>query len=917
MANETSIQSQNILKDCYAIISRQLATNTQNVQLIHETGSIYAVLSLFVLVEGFFRQKIISHRPSTLQALKNILKPMNSDLFSRLDILDLLPDDGYQKLFHTLTKMPLSRESNDLLSDFYGEHLFRNSAKRSAQGSIYTPEFVRQYMIKKSLANLLKTNDELKSQSYAILDPACGTGRFLIDIYDHIHDKNPSPSSMSQQVTNLFGLDIDCNALVLAFSCLALRNAFDYKTVFSCSFFHCNTLEIFKWPIRNPQTFDLIIGNPPFVMGDNIPKNLREYLKEAYQEIFQAEADLSYYFLDRAIQLLSPRGFLSFVFPRYLFKAFYGARIRKRVLDQCIIPEIFDFNQLDPFKGIGSRTCLIFLQKCQDQETRKNHLIKVDTVISQRSNNLQTIFLTLNSSEYVKTYYVSQKNLDEKPWLLVDKENAEFFQMMKKKRPTLKTLGFKVGRGGITGHPVFTVTQNDVDKYLLEKDLLYKITKNSEIKRYGLTHTHQKFVLFLETIDSYDALKSFPQVISFLEPYLSELALRKEFQPKGSPLRRQGNDLLKEILEHSFSQNPVSVEMVKKKLIQIPNLDLEDVLSLSCGIKLQNNQVLIDYTSDAFHNFWQWWKWTRPQNLQLFQSQKIICPYIAPYNRFALDSQNTFNDTSDVLGITIGPSKLKEHGYSVLFLLGCLNSLPLNLFHALRAKKKDYRYEYYPLPILEIPLPCINDDFSLEEVRRVETLASELTKYWTSYFQVLNNVDQFLKSKFPLKASLDSYRRFFTINLSNSLPYKIKKPTKTFFSLLPLVSDRIILYVSIDGSDFKNKTKIEIQSSSSRARESLFVLLNWFLNKYQGLRYHKWRNFPRLDQIINNMKLFPEPPSSNTKQSFLNHYFDLLQEKIAGTLVDISFAGLTQQLFELENEMHQLILKGYNLTLKN
>ncbi|MFX1254010.1 MAG: N-6 DNA methylase [Promethearchaeota archaeon] len=909
------LESQTILKNCCDLVSQLLSSVFSRELSTQEKQSVYPIVSLFVLVEALFQQQLIHYHPKTLHDLKSIFRPVNSHILAFLKLLDTLPKECYQKLFCQLANVPIRRETNDFLADLYAQQLFHSPEKRMSQGIIYTPKVIRQYMVEKSLDYLYKS-DRPPNSGFTLLDPACGTGGFLIDVYERLQTERSSHSFISHQVSNLFGLDIDSNALVLTFSCLALRNVLDYGTLFTYSLFNCNALDKSKWPITNSQTFDLIIGNPPFVMGDNIPRKFRDYLKNNYSEIYQAEADLSYYFLQRGIQLLSPTGFLNFVFPRYLFKAHYASNIRKKILKQCIISEILDFNRLDPFRGIGSRTCILFLMKSSTPGKHKNNLIKINSVVSQNLADLPEILNSQNSSPHLlNSFYISQEDLDESPWLLINQKEAEFFQSMKKNRPTLRTLGYKVGRGGITGHPVFTVTQAAINEHFLEKEVLYKITKNSEIKRFSLTHTQEKYVLFLEKIDSYTNLKKYPHTFKYLKSYISELALRKEFQPRNSSLTRQGNTLLKEILTHSLSNNLLSVETLKNKVAAIPNLTLENLLLLPCGIKKQNGHIKIDYESEAFHEFWQWWKWTRPQNIQLFRSKKIVCPYISPYNRFAYDDQSTFNDTSDVLAIAINPRKMKESNYSLKFLLGCLNSLPANLFYTLRAKKKDYRYEYYPFSILDIPLPRIPNDLSAEEVHRIETLAFELGKAWTSYYKTTDSINQFLKTEYPPKASMCTYQEFFNVVITSSHLPKIEDPSKMILSIVPYLNERVVLYGSYN-SDFHSISKIEIYSSFPKSNECLFTLFNWFLTNYQKTRHLKWRNYPQIDQIIRNMKLFPLCPASSSKRVFLKQFFNSFQCKLQESLTT-PFAELTKRIVELEKEMHQLILKGYCLSLKS
>lgn len=81
--------------------------------------------------------------------------------------------------------------------------------------------------------------------------------------------------------------------------------------------------------------FDLVIGNPPWVRGEELPRNQRLALGARYRWFRPARGrgyrnapDLSVAFVERGLELLAPDGVLAFVVPAKLLAADYAAALR-------------------------------------------------------------------------------------------------------------------------------------------------------------------------------------------------------------------------------------------------------------------------------------------------------------------------------------------------------------------------------------------------------------------------------------------------------------------------------------------------------------------------------------------------------------------------------------------------------------
>ena len=97
--------------------------------------------------------------------------------------------------------------------------------------------------------------------------------------------------------------------------------------------------------------FDVVIGNPPWVRGERLPPATRAMLERRYRAFraatparrgFSHLPDLSVAFVERALQLVRPRGVVGFVLPAKLLRAGYAAPLRSLLRDSATMIHIED-----------------------------------------------------------------------------------------------------------------------------------------------------------------------------------------------------------------------------------------------------------------------------------------------------------------------------------------------------------------------------------------------------------------------------------------------------------------------------------------------------------------------------------------------------------------------------------------------
>lgn len=182
------------------------------------------------------------------------------------------------------------------------------------RGGYYTPQELSDF-----LAKWISEN-----KCHKILEPSCGDGNFLESI------KNISLNN--KQTISITALEIDMVEAEKAKSRCISDNDFE-----------CNIKneEALQWLIDSEKEgcdFDAVVGNPPFVRYQYLPKDIQdksEQIFKLHDLKFTKHTNLWVPFVIASVTLLKPNGLFGMVLPAEILHVKHAHPLRKFLRDNC------------------------------------------------------------------------------------------------------------------------------------------------------------------------------------------------------------------------------------------------------------------------------------------------------------------------------------------------------------------------------------------------------------------------------------------------------------------------------------------------------------------------------------------------------------------------------------------------------
>lgn len=516
---------------------------------------------------------------------------------------------------------------------------------RKGKGVYYTPLQVVDRITEKLLSEIdLSANPYIK-----ILDPACGTGLFLIkafqvlkrkfeENYETILDRNKELEAVLKKdgigsfilENNLWGADIDREALDAAAEMLMKLAGRECRVNLVC----CDSLisgskaqisfyeEMFgeEYQLWN-NSYDYIIGNPPYIGHKQVSGEYKQVLQKLYKGIYKDKSDISYCFIKKGIDLLKDGGSLSYITSRYFMEGPSAAGLRKYITDRCTVTEVIDFYGDNVFQDAGVAACIITLKKgSRDTEA---------SIFKQRQGikvNEHELFLPSNFEHFK----VRVKELKDEGWVLLSPEKYEIFSMAEAGGSLRLAEIADSYQGIITGcDKAFILSGSEIKDNNIEEALLKPWIKNSDIRKHGIKAA-DKFLIYSDFIKDE---KDFPNAISYISRYRDKLLNRRECR-KG--LRK-----------------------------------------------------------------WYQLQWGRVN--EVFDTPKIVYPFKSSSSRFAVDKSGNYC-SADVYSLKL--KKEYEGRITLEYIAAVLNSRLLEFYFKCYAKKiSKHLYDYYPNTVLRMKIP--------------------------------------------------------------------------------------------------------------------------------------------------------------------------------------------------------------------
>lgn len=231
---------------------------------------------------------------------------------------------------------------------------------RKKFGQYFTPKFIRDELIKQLPRSI---------KNPRVLDPACGTGEFLITAREYF--KSPE----------LYGWEIDEKLVKIA-----------NKLVPQANLVRADSLEK-----EECGRFDFVIGNPPYFEFKPSRK-----LENRFGEIMGGRTNIFSLFIYQGLKLLKNGGYLAFVVPPSMNNGAYFSKLREFIVENSNIEFMKVLKDPKMFHEALQSTMIIILKKGENRGSyvfRKNGLM----IFSEEVNRLKSAFSgkkTLSDIEY-------------------------------------------------------------------------------------------------------------------------------------------------------------------------------------------------------------------------------------------------------------------------------------------------------------------------------------------------------------------------------------------------------------------------------------------------------------------------------------------------------------------------------------
>jgi hypothetical protein len=328
-------------------------------------------------------------RPDEVYQLLDFLeRKFNGDVF-------VLPDIGHQKLTnHNLKTFANLVEARTLVRQRYLweqfsfshlpveiiSHLYQRFVE-DGHGAVYTPPFLASLLLDHAMPYNKLTGEE------RILDPACGSGVFLVGAFRRLvnlwrsrnHWKRPKVKDLKTILRqSIYGIDLDRNAIDLAaFSlslaiCDALKPEIIWKqleldqlrdsNLFTTDFFRILLDARLGRSTVLEKPFDIVIGNPPFESKITQAADKVDRAARRMQKIRGSLPDkqVAYLFLEQVLTLLCPKpGRVCLIQPAGLLYNRKVDSFRANLFHQCQIDTILDFTSIRNLYEADAKTIAV------------------------------------------------------------------------------------------------------------------------------------------------------------------------------------------------------------------------------------------------------------------------------------------------------------------------------------------------------------------------------------------------------------------------------------------------------------------------------------------------------------------------------------------------------------------------------
>jgi len=334
----------------------------------------------------------------------------------------------------------LKDEQSDVIGDIYASWVPQDA--RRTLGQFWTPLPIAQLM----------TQWAVRSPNDRVLDPAFGSGVFLLTTMDRLIRLGTPVVPDSQQVS---GVELSPLAFLMGLTnvllhypaaqpriqwgdflvperepLLALKeSAATYEV--GVQQMTLPGLEIIA-PTTFPEQFDAIVCNPPYTRHHHLPEAYKSSwaaaMKQEYGIRLSRFSSLFAYFFVQATRMLAPAGRMAFITPAVVFEASYGRQVKTFIRQQLRLRAIVTFGEtLSVFEGVDTAGCITLVERPGTPAADTFTLIRV-----RRWPGPEPVLQAIERRDAVTADWGTSRKIDlaelepRHKWTIIGLENSRF-----------------------------------------------------------------------------------------------------------------------------------------------------------------------------------------------------------------------------------------------------------------------------------------------------------------------------------------------------------------------------------------------------------------------------------------------------------------------------------------------------------
>lgn len=405
--------------------------------------------------------------------------------------------------------------------------LWCGANERGAVGAIFTrPEIVELIL---DLAGYRPESGPLAD--HRVLEPSCGDGAFLDAILCRLIESERIFKEKIYWDDDRLQMALCATDIAVPSIEAARRLMVERLLRFGCPSGRAQELAqgwtlhadflLFPWK----QQFDFVVGNPPYVRLEYLPKLLLREYRSRYRTTTD-RADLYVAFLESGLTLLKKEGVLAFICANRFAKNHYGTSLRKLISERFHVRYYINLEHTQPFlQDVSAYPAIVVIDYQQDQPTRACSVASLAPPVLEQ---IRRQALSSSRQDSLLSTFSSWYPLGA-PWVTTDAGEYAFLSHLKDRFPLLEDSATEthVGIGVATGADhVFILSQKNE---MIEEDRQIPLLMASDIRSDQVEWSNHYLVNPYGSEDgdgSLVSLAEYPGLRAYMEIHATQLKSR-------------------------------------------------------------------------------------------------------------------------------------------------------------------------------------------------------------------------------------------------------------------------------------------------------------------------------------------------------------------------------------------------------